>query len=132
MLRKPIVRNLDLYYVYCYISYVYVSVITLCVMELLQIKVCIFGYSREATILHVCNSILQVETFQKQILSFQKNLLFIRRIIFAITDIYGYTNDDDTCKKTNVNIYKDCPMFSEQMLTSKFAESLRFYARESI
>ena len=38
-------------------------------MELLQIKVCIFEYSREATILHVCNSILQVEMFQKQILS---------------------------------------------------------------
>ena len=29
----------------------------LCVIELLQIKVCIFEYSREATILHVCNSI---------------------------------------------------------------------------
>ena len=87
-------------------------------MELLQIKVCIFEYSREATILHVCNSILQVETFQIQILSLQKNLLFIKCIMFAITDIYGYTNDDDTCKKTQVNIYNDCPMFSEQMLTS--------------
>ena len=78
-------------------------------MELLQIKFCIFEYSREATILHVCNSILQVETFQKHILSLQKNLLFIKRIIFAITDIYGYTNDDDTCKKTNVNINKRLP-----------------------
>ena len=29
----------------------------------------------------------------------------------------GYTNDDDTCKKTTVNIYKDFPMVSEQMLT---------------
>ena len=74
----------------------------------------------EATILHVCNTILQVETFQKRILSLQKNLLFIRRIIFATTDICGYTNDDDTGKKPNVNtcIYKDYPMFSEQMLTS--------------
>ena len=87
-------------------------------MKKLQIKFCLFKYSREATILHVCNSILQVETFQKQILSLQKNLLFIRRIIFAKTDIYGYTNDDDTCKKTNVNIYKDCPMCNKQMLTS--------------
>ena len=87
-------------------------------MELLQIKICSFEYSREATILHVRNSILQAETFEKQILSLQKNLLFIRRIMFAITDIYGYTNDDDTCKKIHVNIYKDCPMFSEQMLTS--------------
>ena len=42
-------------------------------MELLQIKVSIFEYSREATILHVYNSILQVKTFQKQILSLQKN-----------------------------------------------------------
>ena len=39
-------------------------------MELLQIKFCIFEYSREATILHVCNSVLQVETFQKQIFVF--------------------------------------------------------------
>ena len=35
-------------------------------MELLQIKFYIFEYSREATI-------LQVETFQKQILCLQKN-----------------------------------------------------------
>ena len=41
-------------------------------MELLQIKFCIFENSREATILHVCNTILQVETFQKQIPSLQK------------------------------------------------------------
>ena len=34
-------------------------------MELLQIKFCIFEYSREATI-------LLVETFQKQILSLKK------------------------------------------------------------
>ena len=95
-------------------------VIILCATELLQIKFCIFECSRAATILHICYSILQVETFQKQILSLQKNLLIIRHIIFAITDIhvYGYTNDDDTCKKTNVNIYEDCPMFSEQILTS--------------
>ena len=83
-------------------------------MELLQIKFCIFVYSRYATILYVYNSILEVETFQKQIFSLQENLLFIRRIIFAITDIYGYTNDDDICKKTNVNICKECPLFSEQ------------------
>ena len=83
-------------------------------MELLQIIFCVVEYSREATILHIYNSILHVETFQKQ-----KNLLFIRRIIFAITDIYGlYTSDDGTCKKTNANIYKDCPMFCKQMLTS--------------
>ena len=61
-------------------------------MELLQIKFCILGeYSREATILHVCNSILQVETFQKHIVFLQKNLLFIRRIICAISDIYIVT-----------------------------------------
>ena len=35
-------------------------------MELLQIKFCIFEYLRDATI-------LQVETFQKQILSLQTN-----------------------------------------------------------
>ena len=40
------------------------------------------------------------------------------RMIYMSLPIYSYTNDDDTCKKTNVNIYKDCPMFSEQMLTS--------------
>ena len=40
----------------------YVSI--LCVMELLQIKFYIFACSREATI-------LQVETFQKQIFSLQ-------------------------------------------------------------
>ena len=39
-----------------------------------------------------CNSILQVETFQKQILFLQKNLLFIRRIICAISDIYIYVH----------------------------------------
>ena len=60
-------------------------------MEILQIKFCIFEYSREATILHVCNSILQVETLQKQILFLQKNLLFIRCIICAISDIYMVT-----------------------------------------
>ena len=69
MLRKPIVRNLDLYYYVCCYIYIctvlYVSVIILCVKELLQIKFCIFEYSREATI-------LQDETFQKQILSFKK------------------------------------------------------------
>ena len=37
-------------------------------MELLQIKICIFEYSREATI-------LQVETFQKQILSLQNKCM---------------------------------------------------------
>ena len=74
-------------------------------MELLQIKVCIFEYSREATILHVCNSTLQVETFQKQILSLQKNLLFIRCIFFAITDIYGYTTDDDTSLRKRLRIH---------------------------
>ena len=119
MLRKPIVRNLDLclllYFIY---TELYLSAIIICAMELLQIKVSIVEYSREATILHVCNSNLQVEMFQKQILSLQKNLLFIRRIICVITDIYAYTKDDDTCMETNVNIYKDCPMFSEQMLTS--------------
>ena len=41
------------------------SVTIMCVMELLQIKFCIFEYSREATI-------LLVETFQKQILSIHK------------------------------------------------------------
>ena len=46
----------------------YVSVIILYVMELLQIKCCIFEYSREATI-------LLLETFQKQILSLQKNCM---------------------------------------------------------
>ena len=45
----------------------YVSVIMLCVMELLQTTFCIFEYSREATI-------LQVESFQKQILSLQKTV----------------------------------------------------------
>ena len=56
MLRKPIVRNLDLYYVCCYIvicTVLYVFGIMLCVM---QIKFCIFECSVEATI-------LQVETF---------------------------------------------------------------------
>ena len=38
----------------------YVSVLILFVMEWLQIKFCVFEYSRKATI-------LQVETFQKQI-----------------------------------------------------------------
>ena len=56
MLRKPIVRNLDLYYVCCYIyicTLLYVSIIILCAMELLQIEFGIFEYSREATILQV-------------------------------------------------------------------------------
>ena len=69
MLSKTIVRNLDFYDVCCYIyicTVLYVSVIILCVMELLQIKFCIFEYSREATI-------LLVETFQNQILSLQNN-----------------------------------------------------------
>ena len=44
-----------------------VSVIILCVMELLQIKFGIFEYSREAVI-------LLVETFTKQILSLKKNV----------------------------------------------------------
>ena len=69
MLRKPIVRNLDFYDVCCYIyicTVLYVSVIILCVMELLQIKFYIFEYSREATI-------LLAETLQKQILSLQNN-----------------------------------------------------------
>ena len=55
-LHKPIVRNLDFYDACCYIyicTVVYVSVIILCVMELLQIKFCIFKYWREATILLV-------------------------------------------------------------------------------
>ena len=72
-------------------------------MELSQNKFSIFEYSRKATILHVYYSILQVETFQKQILSLQKNLLFIRLI--AITDIYGYTNDDDTCKPKQMLVF---------------------------
>ena len=46
--------------------------------------------------------------------------------MFAITDIYDYTNDDDTCKKTQVNIYNDCPMFSEQMLTSLIKSWIRW------
>ena len=54
------------------------------------------------------------------------------RIIFAITDIYGYTNDDDTCKKTKVNIYKDCPMFSEQMLTMNSLNHWDFMQVKSI
>ena len=37
--------------------------------------------------------------------------------VSAVT-ILILTNDDDTCKKTNVIIFKDCPMFSEQMLIS--------------
>ena len=41
-------------------------------MELLQIKFSIFEYSREATILHICNTILQIKTFQKEILSIKK------------------------------------------------------------
>ena len=44
-----------------------VSVIILCVMELLQIKFGIFEYSREAVI-------LLVETFKKQILSLKKTV----------------------------------------------------------
>ena len=56
MQRKPIVRNLDLYYVCCYIyicTVLNVSIIILCVMELVQFKFGIFEYSREATILQV-------------------------------------------------------------------------------
>ena len=80
-------------------------------MELLQIDFLSLSIQgRLPFYSHVCNSILQVETFQKQIISLQKkNLLFIRRIIFAITDIYGYTNDDDTCEKTNVNFLQRLP-----------------------
>ena len=61
---------------------------------------------------------MYVIPFYKLKLFKNRFLLFIRRIICVITDIYAYTNDDDTCMETNVNIYKDCPMFSEQMLTS--------------
>ena len=56
MQRKPIVRNLDLYYVCCYIyicTVLNVSIIILCVMELVQFKFGIFEYSRETTILQV-------------------------------------------------------------------------------
>ena len=68
MLRKPIVRNLTsmMFVVIFHMNSVNVSVLILCVMELLQIKFCIFDYSREATI-------LLVEIFQKQILSLQKH-----------------------------------------------------------
>ena len=57
MLRKLIVRNLDLYYVCCYIvicGVLYVSDIILFVVERLLIKFCIFEYSREAVILYLC------------------------------------------------------------------------------
>ena len=75
MLRKPIVRNFDLYYVCCYIyicTVLYVSIIILYVMELLQIKFGIFEYTREATI-------LQVETK-----SIPEGLLFTRLVVLRL------------------------------------------------
>ena len=47
MLRKLIVRNLDLHYACCYIyicTVLFVSVKISCVMELLQIKFCIWVF----------------------------------------------------------------------------------------
>ena len=76
-----IVRNLDLYYVCCYIvicTVLNVSVIILFIMECLQIKFCIFEYSREVTV------------FQKQLFKnrFRKDNSFSKTTVVYLIITY--------------------------------------------